>query len=238
QEQAKAEKLAAEEKAAAEKTEADKKAAEEKALADKLAAEQAEAEHLAAEQAAAGNAPAAGTKLTDTLKYNDVEYGKVTLSGNLGSGKKDFNIEGSTSNWSYNNVAKDSICTIEPSSFDGYLSITLDSYILSDGIYNYNTRDDWTMTQLLADGQSTVGFGTFPHTEEYKPYFTSPGHPASFIFGRNAGTTPVYGGTYEYTLQPNGTLYILRCAVYNNSDEFVLRFNKPYFIGDIPTAAA
>lgn len=177
-------------------------------------------------------AHATGTEDVITLTYNGVEYGKITLSGLLNSGKKEFNILGETNNWSYAEVSQNSTCTITPADFDGFLYIYLESYLPSNGAYIFNDRDDWAFTQLLADGRSSVGWGSWAYSGEgsYSTYIPSSEHPASFVFGRNTGITPVYEDTYDYTLYPDGTLYVLRTEVYNSANEFICCSSQPYFV--------
>ena len=162
------------------------------------------------------------------LEYDGVNYGKIIYSGVVDEGDDTFNIEldygVETRNWTYKNVAPDSICTIEPSDFGGYVIAGLWAYTLSENGM-YITREDSEPIQLLSNGQAVVGYGF-----GYKEYPVKYNSPTSFAFGDNISQNPVHGDTHSYFLYPDGTLYLLQCDFYNDAGERLVTCWQPCFV--------
>lgn len=171
------------------------------------------------------------------MEYNGVQYAEGTRSGLVGEGRttfqiEDFNGEVQSKDWYYHDVELNSVCTIQPYNFDGYMLVCLQAFTLSDGVY---WRDEeWDITELLADNYAQsgwgFGYGSPDHNNPDKILTVTPEHPTSFIYGENTKINPIFDEEFTFTLRPDDTLYLLECDMYDPNGEHICSSFDPFFV--------
>lgn len=187
------------------------------------------------------NANAAyGIDFSYELVYDGINYGQVVFSGYISHKRQTVMLDNEERTWTFTDVAASSSMHIYPNDFKGDFIVYIESYDhITDNQYSTSAADDWCFTQILGDYKASVGYGFINyHNSDYSEFCVCKNHPAIINFGKNEPTNPVFGGINEFTMKTDGTLYIVWTEIYDENDNFVVRFCTPVYVKETPTEKA